>query len=425
MKEDFLHFVWRNKQFDVTNLISEQHQKIEIVRFGDYVQMAGPDFFNAQLYIDNQLWAGNVEMHLKASDWYAHQHEIDSNYDNVILHVVWDYDIDVFRKDGSVLPVLNLSKYINEVLIKNYFNLRTSKNWLYCENQLNGIDDFTWFQWKEKLLIDRLEIKSKPIEILLKQTQNNWEEVLFVLLTKNFGLNINGSAFEQTAKLISYKVISKERFSAFNLEALFFGVSGLLQIPKQDNYFKEILNEFSYLKEKYQLKSSISEPIHFFKLRPDNFPTIRFSQLANLLHQKEHLFSDLIQQELSIVTIYKYFSISVSDYWKTHYVFDKESKSTTKKLTTSFIDLLLLNTILPLRFVYLKSLGKSDFDDVLEMYRNLNPEKNSIIDKFKDLNISVENAFDSQTLIHLKKNFCDEKKCLQCAIGVKLLRNNV
>ena len=425
MKEDFLHFVWRNKQFDVTNLISEQHQKIEIVRFGDYVQMAGPDFFNAQLYIDNQLWAGNVEMHLKASDWYAHQHEIDSNYDNVILHVVWDYDIDVFRKDGSVLPVLNLSKYINEVLIKNYFNLRTSKNWLYCENQLNEIDDFTWFQWKEKLLIDRLEIKSKPIEILLKHTQNNWEEVLFVLLTKNFGLNINGSAFEQTAKLISYKVISKERFSAFNLEALFFGVSGLLQIPKQDNYFKQILTEFSYLKEKHQLKSSISEPIHFFKLRPDNFPTIRFSQLANLLHQKEHLFTDLIQQELSIVTIYKYFSISVSDYWKTHYVFDKESKSTTKKMTTSFIDLLLLNTILPLRFVYLKSLGKSDFDDVLEMYRNLNPEQNSIIDKFKDLNISVENAFDSQTLIHLKKNFCDEKKCLQCAIGVKLLRNNV
>ena len=425
MKEDFLHFVWRNKQFDVTNLISEQHQKIEIVRFGDYVQMAGPDFFNAQLYIDNQLWAGNVEMHLKASDWYAHQHEIDSNYDNVILHVVWDYDIDVIRKDGSVLPVLNLSKYINEVLIKNYFNLRTSKNWLYCENQLNEIDDFTWFQWKEKLLIDRLEIKSKPIEILLKHTQNNWEEVLFVLLTKNFGLNINGSAFEQTAKLISYKVISKERFSAFNLEALFFGVSGLLQIPKEDNYFKQILTEFSYLKEKHELKNFISEPIHFFKLRPDNFPTIRFSQLANLLYQKEHLFSDLIQQELSIVTIYKYFSISVSDYWKTHYVFDKESKSTTKKLTTSFIDLLLLNTILPLRFVYLKSLGKSDFDDVLEMYRNLNPEQNSIIDKFKDLNISVENAFDSQTLIHLKKNFCDEKKCLQCAIGVKLLRNNV
>lgn len=425
MKEDFLHFVWRNKQFDVTNLISEQHQKIEIVRFGDYVQMAGPDFFNAQLFIDNQLWAGNVEMHLKASDWYAHQHEIDSNYDNVILHVVWDYDIDVFRKDGSVLPVLNLSKYINEVLIKNYFNLRTSKNWLYCENQLNGIDDFTWFQWKEKLLIDRLEIKSKPIEVLLNQTQNNWEEVLFVLLTKNFGLNINGSAFEQTAKLISYKVISKERFSAFNLEALFFGVSGLLQIPKQDNYFKQILNEFSYLKEKHELKNFILEPIHFFKLRPDNFPTIRFSQLANLLHQKEHLFSDLIQQELSIATIYKYFSISVSDYWKTHYVFDKESKSSNKNLSTSFIDLLLLNTILPLRFVYLKSLGKSDFDDVLEMYRNLNPEQNSIIDKFKDLNISVENAFDSQTLIHLKKNFCDEKKCLQCAIGVKLLRNNV
>lgn len=425
MKEDFLHFVWRNKQFDISNLISEQHQKIEIMRFGDYVQMSGPDFFNAQLYIDNQLWAGNIEMHLKASDWYAHQHEIDSNYDNVILHVVWEYDIDVFRKDGSVLPVLNLSKFIDPVLIKNYCDLQTSKNWLYCENQLNEIDDFTWFQWKEKLLIDRLEIKSKPIDILLKETHNNWEEVLFVLLTKNFGLNINGSVFNQTATAISYKTISKERFSSFNLEALFFGVSGLLQIPKEDNYYKEMYAEFIFLKRKYNLKLTISEPIHFFKLRPDNFPTIRFSQLANLLHQKEHLFSDLIQQELTIKNVYPYFSISVSDYWTTHYVFDKESQFTIKKLSPSFVDLLLLNTILPMRFVYLKSIGRYDFDLIFELYKNLKPEKNKIIDKFRSLNISIQSAFDSQALIHLKKNFCDKKKCLQCVIGVRLLRNNV
>lgn len=425
MKEDFLHFVWRNKQFDVSNLFSEQHQKIEIVRFGDYIQMAGPDFFNAQLHIDEQLWAGNVEMHLKASDWYLHQHQTDSNYDNVILHVVWDYDIDVFRKDGSVIPVLNLSKYIDVNLVKKYFDLRTSKNWIFCENQLNEIDDFTWFQWKEKLLIDRLEQKSKPIEKLLIETKNNWEEVLFILLTKNFGLNINGIAFEQTAKNISYKTISKERFSAFNLEALFFGVSGLLQIPKEDVFYKDLLNEFSYLKNKHQLLDSITEPIHFFKLRPDNFPTIRFSQLANLLHQKEHLFSDLIQNEISLKLMYTYFSISVSDYWKTHYVFDKESKSSAKKLTNAFVDLLLLNTILPLRFVYQKHLGKTDFDTIFEIYQKIKPEKNAIVEKFESIQVNVENAFDSQTLIHLKKNYCDEKKCLQCVIGVKLLRNNV
>lgn len=425
MKEDFLHFVWRNKQFDVSNLFSEQHQKIEIVRFGDYIQMTGPDFFNAQLHIDGQLWAGNVEMHLKASDWYLHQHETDSNYDNVILHVVWDYDIDVFRKDGSVIPVLNLSKYVDVNLVKKYFDLRTSKNWIFCENQLSEIDDFTWFQWKEKLLIDRLEQKTKPIEKLLIETKNNWEEVLFILLTKNFGLNINGIAFEQTAKKISYKTILKERFSAFNLEALFLGVSGLLQIPKEDVYYKDLLKEFSYLKNKHQLLDSITEPIHFFKLRPDNFPTIRFSQLANLLHQKEHLFSDLIQNEISLKLLYTYFSISVSDYWKTHYVFDKESKSSAKKLTNAFVDLLLLNTILPLRFVYQKHLGKTDFDTIFEIYQKIKPEKNAIVEKFESIPVNVESAFDSQTLIHLKKNYCDKKKCLQCAIGVKLLRNNV
>lgn len=425
MKEDFLHFVWRNKQFDFSNLVSEQKQKIEIVRFGDYVQMAGPDFFNAQLVIEKQLWAGNVEMHVKASDWYLHQHENDVNYDNVILHVVWDYDIDVFRKDGSVIPVLNLSKYVAVDLVKKFFNLRNSRNWLYCENQLNEIDAFTWFQWKESLLIDRLEIKSKPIELLLKETQNNWEEVLFILLAKNFGLNVNGAVFEQTAKTISYKVIAKERFNAFNLEALFFGVSGLLQIPKQDVYYKELKNEFVFLSQKHQIETSVSEPIHFFKLRPDNFPTIRFSQLADLLQKKEHLFSDLIQQEISVTKMYDYFSIAVSEYWKTHFVFDKESRKSVKKLSKSFVDLVILNTILPLRFVYLKNMGKFEYDAIFDAYRNISTEKNAIIEKFKALNIEVKNAFDSQALINLKKKYCDEKKCLQCAIGVKLLRNNV
>lgn len=424
MKEEFLHFVWRNKQFNVSNLFSEQHQKIEIVRFGDYIQMAGPDFFNAQLHIDGQFWAGNVEMHLKASDWYLHQHEIDKNYDNVILHVVWDYDIDVFRKDGSVIPVLDLSKYTNANLVENYFELRTSKKWIFCENQLNVIDDFTWFQWKEKLLIDRLEQKSKPIEKLLNDTKNNWEEVLFILLTKNFGLNINGIAFEQTAMVLSKKIVSKERFSVLNLESLFFGVSGLLQNHKEDTYYKDLRNVFIYLKDKYQINDVISEPIHFFKLRPDNFPTIRFSQLAQLFHFKENLFSDLIQSELSIDFIYNYLSVSVSDYWKTHFVFDKESTFSSKKLSKSFIDLLLLNTIIPLRFVYLKSRGATDFDDIIGIYDKIKPEKNSIIDKFLDLNLPVKKAFDSQALIHLKNNFCNQKKCLQCAIGVKLLRNN-
>lgn len=424
MKEDFLHYVWRNKQFDVSNLVSEQNQKIEIVRFGDYLQSTGPDFFNAQLYIDKQLWAGNVEMHLKASDWYLHQHQTDSNYDNVILHVVWDHDIEVFRKDGSVVPVLNLSKYVHVNLVKRYFDLRTSKTWIYCENQLDQIDDFTWSFWKEKLLIERLEFKSKPIETLLQRTQNNWEEVFFILLTKNFGLNINGVAFEETAKCIGYKTMSKERFDVFKLEALFFGVSGLLQIPKQDVYYNNLKNEFTYLQAKHHLNDCVVEPVQFFKLRPDNFPTIRFAQLASLLHQNEHLFTDLITKDFSQKDLYACFSISISDYWKNHYVFDKVSKISHKKLTTAFIDLVFLNTILPLRFVYLKHIGRTDFDDVFEMYRNLKYEKNAIVDRFKDLKVSVESAFDSQALIQLKKNYCDEKKCLQCAVAIQLLKNN-
>lgn len=425
MKEDFLHFVWRHKRIDVLNLFTEQNQKLEVLQFGDYLQTSGPDFFNAKLVIDHQIWVGNVEMHLNASDWYAHKHETDLSYDNVILHVVWNYDVDVFRKDGSVIPVLNISKYVEADLVLKYQKLQTHKQWILCENNINEIESFTWLQWKEKLIIERLELKAQPILKLLKETNNNWEEVLFILLAKNFGLNINGVNFEQTAQIISFNVIRKERFSDLNLEALLFGVSGLLNEPKDDVYFKKLKNEYLYLQTKHQITNQANEKIQFFKLRPDNFPTIRLSQLANLFHTKENLFSELIENEKSLVNFYLYFNVHVSEYWQTHYVFDKESIHKTKKVAHSFIDLLLINTILPLRFIYFKAIGKDDFESILETYQEIKSENNTIINKFKALKIPSENAYDSQALIHLNKNYCDVKKCLHCMIGVTLLKKNM
>lgn len=425
MREEFLHFIWRNKRFQAFDLVSEQNQKIEVIQFGEYLQQKGPDFFNAQLRIGDQIWAGNVEMHVNASDWYSHQHETDENYQNVILHVVWNYDIDIFRKDGSIIPVLNLSKYVSSELLINYEKLLAKKNWIFCENNISEIDEFTWFQWKEKLVLERLENKVQPISKLLLETNSNWEEVLFICLVKNFGLNVNGDHFEKVAKSISYRVITKERNDFKKLEALFFGVSGLLQTSKEDTYYHLLINEFKYLNEKHNLQNTVTEPAHFFKLRPDNFPTIRFSQLSDFLCKNDNIFSELIQSEKSLQELYLYFNADVSNYWKTHYVFDKENKAKAKRLSKSFIDLLLLNTILPLKFIYLKSIGKEDFDSIIELYQAIKSEDNSVINKFEILKIKSENAFDSQSLLHLKKNYCDFKKCLDCMIGVKLLKNNV
>ena len=333
MKEDFLHHVWLHKRFDFSNLKTSDNQSLQIVDFGQYLQVAGPDIFNAQLIIDNQKWAGNVEIHVKSSDWYLHNHENDTNYDNVILHVVWEHDSEVYRKDNSEIPVLELKNYVTKSEIEKYTNLMISKSWIYCENDIATIDELTFLNWKERLFFERIERKANPVQNLLEETKNDWETTFFIMLAKNFGLNVNGISFYEMAKLIPNNVLKKEVFEVENLEALFFGATNLLEEEKQDNYYKNLQKRWTFLKHKYELKNIYVTPIQFFKLRPDNFPTIRLAQLAQLYHSKHSLFSDIIKAN-SLDELYVIFKNATSLYWKNHYNFDKESISKSKNLST-------------------------------------------------------------------------------------------
>ena len=294
MKEDFLHYLWKFKKFDTLNLKTANNEEITIVNVGQYLELAGPDFFNAQITIGDQKWAGNVEIHLKSSDWYVHHHERDVAYENVILHVVWEHDTEIFRSNNTEIPVLELKKYVDAVTIANYQSLLSPKTWIFCEKQLKEIDEFTFRNWQERLFFERLERKSKPIYDLLEQTNNDWEAVLFCLLAKNFGLNTNGEIFLKIANSIPFSIIRKESFEVENLEALIFGHAGLLDSEKEDNYFKDLKFRYFYLLHKYQMDKNCVEPVQFFKHRPDNFPTIRLSQLANLYHSQQNLFSKII-----------------------------------------------------------------------------------------------------------------------------------
>ena len=422
MKEDFLHYIWKFKKFNTLNLKTFNDEEITIINVGQYLQLAGPDFFNAQITIGNQKWAGNVEIHLKSSDWYVHNHERDTNYENVILHVVWEHDIEVFRGDSSEIPVLELKRYIDKVTIENYQSLMSPKSWIYCEKQIKEIDEFVFKNWQERLFFERLDRKSKPIFDLLEQTNNDWEAVLFCLLAKNFGLNTNGEVFFKIAKTIPFSVLRKESFEIENLESMIFGTAGLLDSEKEDNYFKDLKFRYFYLLHKYNMESSFMEPVQFFKHHPDNFPTIRLSQLANLYHIQQNLFSK-IKNLNSLKTFYDLFQVSVSAYWLNHYQFDKESPSKNKKLSKSFIDLIVINTIIPLQFAFAKSQGKDISEDLFRLLNEVSPEKNAIIDKFNSFGIHSKNAFDSQSLLQLKNEYCSKSKCLECAIGMELLKN--
>lgn len=421
MKEEFLHYLWLHKKVPLNQLQTTNGEPIEIINFGQYLQTAGPDFFNAQVIINNQKWAGNIEIHVKSSDWYLHNHERDVNYDNVILHVVWENDTEIYRKDNSEIPVLQLKDYVSYLEIEGYNNLAVQKSWINCENEIASIDKLILTNWQERLFFERLERKSNPIKELLHKTTNDWEAVLFYLLSKNFGLNVNGVSFYEMAKSIPFSVIKKESFEIENLEALFFGISNLLEENKQDNYYKDLQKRWQILKQKHQFTNTYISPIQFFKLRPDNFPTIRLAQLAKLYHLKHSLFSEIINAN-SIDKLYFIFKNDTSIYWKNHYNFEKESNSKVKSLSTSFIDLLIINTVIPIKFLYAKAFGTDNLEELIELISNIKPEKNNIIDKFSTFKIKSENAFETQSLLQLKNEYCNFKKCLHCSIGLALLK---
>lgn len=422
MKEDFLSFLWKFQKFNVLNFFTSAGESIQVLNPGSHnVNNSGPDFFNALLVIGSQKWAGNIEIHVKSSDWFVHQHQNDSNYDNVILHVVWEDDVEVFRKDNSVIPSVSLQQFVSSEVLKQYqyFFSDSNKMKLNCEGQLSDISNFIWSNWLDRLYFERLETKSVVIQDLLKELNNNWEAVCFCLLAKGFGGNSNGADFLEVAKSIPFKLIQKET-SVFVLEALLMGQSNLLNQELEDEYYNKLKKEYQYLKHKYQLKTLLGVQMQFFKLRPPNFPTIRLAQLAMCYASNHNFFNNLIVFNAT-KKIHEVFRIQTSKYWEEHFTFGKTSARRVKKLTPMFIDLLLINTVIPLRFIYDKHKSKENQEIILDLITSITSEKNNIATYFKKLKIPQKSALQTQAQLQLKKEYCDKNKCLQCAIGYQLM----
>ncbi len=426
MQEAFLHYLWKHKKFEALRLKTTQQQAVSIHSVGLHNNDSGPDFFNAKLVIGDQEWAGNVEIHVKSSDWYVHQHEVDTAYDNVILHVVWEDDAVIYRNDNTIIPTLELKYYTSNHLLSNYKQLLKSSSlrWINCEKNFADVDTFVFNNWIERLYFDRLEQKAITIQNLLQKTNYNWEAVLFKILAKSFGLKVNGDAFSSIASSFDFAIFRKLQSNPLQMEALIFGQSKLLHKDCQDPYFLSLSNAYNYLKCKYNICNEGVLPLKFFRLRPPNFPTIRLSQLVSLYANELNLFSKLMAIN-SIADFYKIFSVKTSKYWETHYSFESKSKSRVKITTKSFIDLLLINAIIPLKYCYSKHIGKAIDEDLINLISDIKSEKNSIINKYNSLKKDVsKSALQSQALLHLKTNYCELNKCLQCAIGNSLLSNN-
>jgi hypothetical protein len=424
VKEDFLHYLWRYGKFIKSNLCTSAGEDVVVYAVGEHNQNAGPDFFNSKVLIGDQLWAGNVEIHVKSSDWYLHNHEKDSRYNNVILHVVWEHDIEVFRSDETMIPTLELQYFADTTLLHTYTKFIEKKGgFINCESSLKEVDPFLINHWKDSLFTERLEHKTKGLLKELDISNNDWEAVLFKMLLKNFGLKVNGESFYQIGQAIDFSLVRKLRKDAEVLESLFLGCAGLLQNEdSKDPYFEVLQSHFNYLQKKYTTVSVVSMAPVFFRLRPANFPTIRLSQIAQLYTKHSALFTNLMEAS-SLEEFYDFFDVGVSDYWKQHYTWGKKSSKNSKKIAKGFIDLLIINTIVPLKFSYYKFMGIENNTDVIDLVTSLSSEKNSIVERFKKLGMSSTTALDSQSILQLYNCYCQKNKCLDCAIGNKLLIN--
>lgn len=422
MREELLHFLWNNKFFCTRKLKINSNENLEIINTGSWNNNSGPDFLNAQIYLDNQLWVGNIEIHVKSSDWYTHQHELDTNYDAVILHVVWEYDVDVFMKNQKLLPTLELKTVIEPRILRIYEKLMYRENkWIHCQNYLPEVGDFIFNNWLERLYFERLEKKTIGIRRLLLQTRNDYEAVLFYLIAKGFGLKVNSEAFLKLAMSFPFKVLKKVRFSNLQLSALFFGQAGFLESNKDEVYYNRLKKEYIYIKKMYDLKPMKREDFEFFRVRPFNFPTIRIAQLVALVHKHSTMFSRLIKMD-DINSIYHFFSLELDDFWKEHYTFDTVRKKRDRSVSKYLINSLIINVIVPLKFVFMEEKGYPDIERLLYILDQVEIERNAIISKFSEIRTFKKSALSSQALIELKTNYCDHSKCLKCAIGNHILK---
>jgi hypothetical protein len=424
MKEAVLHYIWQHKLFVQHNLRTTDGESVVVIDVGTLNTNAGPDFFNAKIKIGKTIWAGNVEIHTCSSDWNKHNHQSDPAYNNVILHIVKHVDVPVFLADGEKVPQLELQ--YSESIEQNYTTLLASKLWVPCGERVMQLCDFEISHWMTALLIERMSDRVQDINLLLTVNNHFWEEAFFCQLCRSFGFSVNGDVFFSMGKSVPWMVIQKNQNSLFQLEALLFGQSGQLsKTTATDAYVEKLKQEYAFLQQKYQLQMIAPELWRLLRMRPDNFPQIRIAQLVSLLVHHKKLFSKIIDQPdvKAVSAIFE--NIEPSEYWKTHYLFGIESVEKTKRIGRSSIHQILINAVVPMLCCYAAYKNNQELHDkAIAMLDELPPENNYIIRKWTALGLKVKSAADSQSLLHLYKHYCEEKKCLRCSIGYKLLTSS-
>ncbi len=420
MKEEFLHFIWKHKLYHDGSLLTNDGELLKIIHPGRHNTHAGPDFFDARIQIGNTLWAGNIEIHVKASDWDKHGHQNDPAYRNTILHVVALSDSQVSNDIGSKLPALVIRW--PQWLENNYEMLLKSHDWIGCASCLYQVDPFKIKFFLNGVVIERLKKKIEAISTVLDATKDDWGETFYCMLARSFGLRENSLPFEMVARSLPLAILARHHDSLFQIEALLFGQAGLLgEELFGDDYYLELRKEYRYLALKYGLKPIAGHLWKFMRMRPGNFPTIRMAQFAALIFRSQGLFSAVIEAA-NLSELKQLFTLSASGYWDNHYRFNIPSINRKKVFGDQIFSLIIINVVVPFYFMFGESQNKLILKDrALEILEQMPSENNSLINRWAAAGIIAANALESQALLQLQHNYCEQKKCLDCTIGHKII----
>ncbi len=419
-KEELLYHVWQHRLFNLNNLRAIDGQSVEILKTGALNPNAGPDFLNARIKIGGTEWAGNVEIHIRASDWLRHSHQHDPAFENIILHVVYDNDL---QESVGEFPTLELKPHVSNQVLRRYESLVASNNTLACNSQFLEVPELIRNNWIDSLIVTRVQRKSEWIINLFDKVHGDLEQVFQIVLFRAFGMKVNALGFELLGLITPWKTLGKYRDNLFQLEAILFGYAGFLKFPEEE-YQQKLSKEFDFIENKHGVGGLDLGLWKFSRMHPKNFPTVRIAQLAALYHQTGQLFSWFRSQSVS--ELLNALLVEPSEYWQTHYRFGKEFPTKGNRLGTAMAQHILINALVPCMFALAHRESKPELrQQALAILEQLKAERNSKTKAFESVGFKPSNAMESQALIELKTNYCDHKKCLSCNIGASILKREL
>ncbi len=378
------------------------------------------------MVIDEVAWSGNVEIHIRASDWERHRHHADKAYNSVILHVVYEYDKPAYREDGTPLETLELRPRIPATILPRYRELMSGMWWIPCEKLIHSVPPFHLSQWLSRLLMERFEYKISAIYGVLDQQRGSWEDTCYIWMARSFGFKVNADAFEQLARSLPPSVIAKHKHRPLSVEALFFGQAGMLEDTLfADGYPQDLQREYAHLRRLHSLQPMGAASWRFMRTRPGNFPTVRIAQFAALCLRSTQLFAAITDTK-EIGSLKAFFDdLPVNPYWLEHYRFDTPPASGGNQLGARSIDALLINAVAGIIFAYGKYMGKEMYIyRAIALLEDLKAEDNAVLKRFSALGVRAAQAAESQALLQMKTFYCDKRKCLDCGVGLQLIKHN-